>query len=213
MVEINEITDVEKYIKGLKAVVFDLDDTLYGEKQYIKSGYRAVSKLLIQVEDAELKLFKAFEEKKSAFDEVLKNEGIYTEELKQKCLEIYRNQYPEISFYNGVADMLVKIRERGYKIGIITDGRPNGQRAKIKALELDNYVDYIIVTDELGGISYRKPNEKAFCIIREKFDLKFEEMCYVGDNIMKDFIAPEKLGMKTIWFKNRDGIYFFDIKE
>lgn len=32
-------------------------------------------------------------------------------------------------------------------------------------------------------------------------------MCYVGDNIKKDFIAIEKLGMKSIWFRNKDGLY------
>ncbi len=208
MIEITKVTDVMQNLGDLKAIIFDLDDTLYGEKEYIRSGYHAVAKFLLQVEDAEQKLWDAFENKKSAIDEVLMSEGIYTEELKKQCLEIYRYHQPDIHLYAGVVDMLMELQKRGYLLGIITDGRPEGQRAKIKALNLERYIDYIIVTDELGGIEYRKPNEKAFVSIKERFGVDYSEMCYVGDNIGKDFIATEKLGMKSIWFRNTDGLYY-----
>lgn len=208
MIEISRVTEVNQYIAGLKAIIFDLDDTLYGEKKYVRSGYHAVAGILPQVVDCEGKLWRAFEEGKSAFDEVLKNEGIYTDELKQKCLQTYRFQVPEIHLYDGVADMLVQLRAVGYKLGIITDGRPEGQKAKIEALGIEKYVDYIIITDEIGGIEYRKPNDTAFRMMKENLDVEYSEMCYVGDNIKKDFIAPEKLGMRCIWFRNKDGLYF-----
>lgn len=205
--EINEITEVLFYLDGLEAIIFDLDDTLYGEKEYIRSGYRAVAKCIPQVEMVEKKLWDAFEQGKPAIDEVLKVEGICTEEKQQRCLNVYRYHVPEIHFYEGVVEMLKQIRNSGLKIGIITDGRPEGQRAKIKALNLNEYVDAIIITDELGGITYRKPCETAFKRMQEYLNIEFTKMCYVGDNIKKDFIAPEKLGMKTVWFKNRNGLY------
>lgn len=208
MIEISRVTEVKQHIDGLKAIIFDLDDTLYGEKEYVRSGYHAVAGILPQVEDCEEKLWSAFGERKSVFDEVLKNEGIYTNELKQMCLRTYRLQQPDIHLYDGVTGMLVQLRIAGYKLGIITDGRPEGQRAKIKALGLREYVDHIIITDELGGIEYRKPNDTAFCMMKEKLDVEFSEMCYVGDNIKKDFIAPEKLGMKSICFNNQNGLYW-----
>ncbi|MCC8150496.1 MAG: HAD family hydrolase [Lachnospiraceae bacterium] len=208
MIEIERVSEVLNYIAELKAVVFDLDDTLYGEKDYVRSGCHAVAGILLQVEDCEEKLWTAFEKGKSAFDEVLKNEGIYTDELKQKCLQTYRFQKPDIHLYDGVANMLVKMRATGYKLGIITDGRLEGQRAKIEALGLEEYVDHIIITDELGGVEFRKPNDTAFRMMKEKLDVKFSEMCYVGDNIKKDFVAPEKLGMQCIWFRNKDGLYY-----
>lgn len=83
MIEITEIIEVMNYIEGLSAVVFDLDDTLYCEKEYVHSGYKAVAEIIPQVDDAEEKLWKAFEEKKPAIDTVLKDEGIYSDELKQ----------------------------------------------------------------------------------------------------------------------------------
>lgn len=207
MIEIQKITDVMQHLNGLKAVVFDLDDTLYNEKEYVKSGYCAVSLMLPQFKDAEAKLWKAFEEKKSAIDVLLIAEGVYTEELKQKCLEAYRFHQPDIHLNKGAAEILANLREQGYLIGIITDGRPEGQWAKIKALGLDEYVDHIIVTDELGGVEYRKPNEKAFELMKEQLGVEFSEMCYVGDNISKDFIASQKLGIRPIWFRNTEGLY------
>jgi len=207
MIEITSITEVSNHLQGLKAVIFDLDDTLYSEKEYVRSGYRAIAAILPQVERMEEKLWQAFEKKKSAIDEVLRAEGLYTEELKQQCISVYRFHQPDIHFYEGAKELLVQLRADGYKLGIITDGRPEGQRAKIKSLRLDEFVDYIIVTDELGGVEYRKPNNRAFVIMKEQFGVNYTEMCYVGDNIFKDFIAPEKLGMKSFYIKNVHGIY------
>ncbi len=207
MVEIYKITDAVNYIDGLKVILFDLDDTLYGEKEYVRSGYRAVAKILLQICDAEDKLWRAFEQKRSAIDAVLTDEQIFTEELKQKCISAYRYHKPDIHLYDGVKEMLAGLREQGYYLGIITDGRPEGQRAKIESLELEKYVDHIIVTDELGGIEWRKPNKKAFVMMKEHFGVEFDEMCYIGDNSEKDFIAPNMLNMRSIHFANQEGIY------
>ncbi len=209
MIEIHKITDVMQHIDSLQAVIFDLDDTLYGEKEYICDGYRAVAKYIPQVEDAAQKLWNAFVHKKFAIDDVLISEGIYTDELKQQCLQIYRQHLPDIHLYEGVQSMLINLRKRGYLLGLITDGRTEGQRAKVKALGLKQYFDYIIITDELGGTEYRKPNAKAFRLMKEYFSVEYAKMCYVGDNIRKDFVAPEELGMLPIWFRNKDGLYYY----
>ena len=209
MIVINEFSEILNYIEDLKAIIFDLDDTLYSEKEYVKSGFKAVSKVFPEeFMDVENKLWNAFEKKLSAIDYVLINEGIFTNQLKEKCLAVYRHHFPNIHLYDTVEDILITLRKKGLKIGIITDGRPEGQRAKIKALNLEKYVDYIIVTDELGGIEYRKPNEISYNIMKNYFSLDYKDICYVGDNINKDFIAPQKLGMKSIWFRNPDGLYF-----
>lgn len=208
LIEITEITEVMNYIEDLSAVVFDLDDTLYSEKEYVRSGYKAVAEILPRVAAAEEKLWRAFEGKKPAIDAVLKDEGIYSEELKERCLSIYRNHRPDIHLYPGVVDMLNEIRIRGLKIGIITDGRPEGQQKKLDVLGLDALVDEIIITDELGGPEYRKPCGKAFHLMRDMIgNGGYSTMCYVGDNIEKDFIAPKEFGMRCIWFRNKDGLY------
>ena len=207
MLEISDILEVRKHIEGLKAVIFDLDDTLYSEKEYVRSGYGKIAAVIPEVESAAEKLWALFEEKKPAIDELLKKENIQSEEVKKACLHAYRYQTPDIHLYKGVAEMLSAFRAEGLKLGIITDGRPEGQRAKLQVLGLETMVDEIIVTDEFGGPEFRKPNPRAFETMKERLGVEYAEMCYVGDNTKKDFIAPEELGMRSIWFKNKDGLY------
>lgn len=206
IIEIDHILDVEKHIDNLNAIVFDLDDTLYSEKDYVRSGYKAISKLFPQMVGVEQKLWDFFVAGKPAIDEFLIIEGITDNKTKQECLQVYRYQIPEIILYNGVKEMLVNLAKT-YKLGLITDGRPEGQRAKIKALDIEQYFDCIIITDELGGVETRKPNPLAFQLMHERLAIPYNEMCYIGDNINKDFIAPQRFGMRSIWFKNNDGIY------
>ncbi len=203
MLTITNILEVEQYLEGISSVIFDLDDTLYSEKKYIRSGYKAVAKL---IGDASLedKLWGYFEKGKPAIDELLNELGY--KDRKAECLDAYRFQEPDICLYTGVEELLKRLKYQ-HKLGLITDGRPEGQKAKIKALELEKYFDEIIITDELGGVELRKPNPKSFQIMAERFGEEYNRMCYIGDNIRKDFIAPEMLEMRCIWFRNHDGLY------
>lgn len=192
------ITEGKGQIKG---VIFDLDDTLYSEKEYVKSGYKAVSDYLGG--GYEEKLWGFFKAGKPAIDELLKE--LCRESEKAEVLKVYRSHKPDIHLYPGVVEMIEELKAKRIKVGIITDGRPEGQRNKLEALGLD--VDDVIVTDELGGIQFRKPCDIAFRILITRWRLNPADIVYVGDNPAKDFRAPQQLGMKSLWFKNADGIY------
>lgn len=188
----------------IKGVIFDLDDTLYSEKQYVKSGYKKIAEYLGE-KDAMDKLWGYFEAGKPAIDEYLSEIG--KEEKKVECLKIYREQIPEISLYEGVIELIEELRKRKIKVGIITDGRPEGQRAKIEALSLNTLFDDIIITDELGGVQFRKPCDIVFRIMQHRWKIPYEQMIYVGDNPSKDFQACRQLGMRWLYFKNENGLY------
>ncbi len=194
--------DIKQSVKG---VVFDLDDTLYNEKQYVKSGFKAVADYL-EVNDGAEKLWNYFENNKPPIDTLL--EELDCNDKKAECLRIYREHKPDISFSEGAEDLLLRLKSEGFKVGIITDGRPDGQRNKISALGLAGMVDDIIITDDLGGAQFRKPCDIAFRIMQRRWAIPYEQMIYVGDNIIKDFQAPEQLGMKWLLVKNSDGLYF-----
>lgn len=185
-------------------VIFDLDDTLYSEKQYVRSGYKAVAKLLGKQALAD-KLWTYFESGKPAIDELLNELGCL--EKKEACLKAYREHMPEITLYDGISELIQRLKNKGIKVGIITDGRVSGQKKKLQALGLDKQVDDIIITDELGGTQFRKPCDIAFRIMQRRWGLPFEQMVYVGDNAEKDFQAPEQLGMRWMHFKNEGGLY------
>lgn len=192
------ITEGKGQIKG---VIFDLDDTLYSEKEYVKSGYKAVSDYLGG--GYEDRLWSFFEAGKPAIDELLRDLG--REDEKAEVLKVYRSHKPDIHPYSGVVEMIINLKAKGIKVGIITDGRPEGQRNKLEALGLE--VDDVIITDELGGIQFRKPCDIAFRILLTRWRFNPADIVYVGDNPAKDFQASQQLGMRSVYFNNPDGLY------
>lgn len=194
---------------NIQGVIFDLDDTLYSEKQYVKSGFRAVAELLGK-KDAETELWNCFLSGQPAIDTYLQQENLL--DKKNECLKVYRDHKPNITLYSGVIELINELLAKGIKVGIITDGRVQGQKNKIAALGLDKVIEDIIITDELGGEQFRKPNDIAFRIMQCRWRVPFEQMMYVGDNINKDFQAPRQLGMQSVWFKNPDGLYYGDVE-
>lgn len=193
-----------KIKQPLKGIIFDLDDTLYSEKEYVKSGFEKVGKFLDD-EEAVKQLWKFFQDGRPAIDSYLNLVG--RNDLKDKCLEIYRNQKPQIHLYPGVNELIKNFISRGIKVGIITDGRVEGQKRKIEALGLDKIIEDIIITDELGGPQFRKPNDIAFRIMQCRWRLPYEQIAYVGDNVVKDFQAAKQLGMIGVFLRNKDGLY------
>lgn len=200
-----ESRQVEGRIRPIRGVIFDLDDTLYSEKQYVRSGFRAVARLL-ERDEAEKKLWEYFLEGKSAIDELLNELG--QQERKEQCLRVYREHMPEIELYKGVRELIQRLKGEGILVGIITDGRVEGQKNKLSALGLEQSITDVIITDALGGVRFRKPNDIAFRIMQCRWGIPFEEMVYIGDNPNKDFQAPKQLGMRSIYFENKDGLYY-----
>lgn len=194
------ITEGKSKIRG---VIFDLDDTLYSEAEYVRSGYKAVSEYLGG--GYENKLWDYFADGKSAIDELLIE--LHRKDEKDSVLKVYREHKPEIYLYDGVTDIIDRLKAQGIRVGIITDGRPEGQRNKMDALKLWGMVDDVIITDELGGIQFRKPCDISFRIIQNRWRLPASEIVYIGDNPIKDFQAAQQLGMKSLWYRSADGLY------
>lgn len=188
---------------SIKAVVFDLDDTLYPEIDYVKSGFSEVGKQLEKrfgIKSAYQKLFDFFRiDKNDVYGRLLRDCKIsFNESDIDDLIEIYRTHKPKLTLSCEVKETLSTLSLKGLKLGIITDGRPHQQWAKIQALDLDKLVDKIIVTDELGGIEFRKPNPIAFEKMCIEFNIQPSDMVYVGDNPKKDFAVKKYLPIKTV---------------
>ncbi len=204
---VSRLSDAAEYLSAFSAVIFDLDDTLYSEKDYVRSGYAEIARHYPQIENMAEKLWAAFESGEKAIDFVLSQEGLLSPENLSRCVSLYRNHMPQITAYPQATDLLRLLRSKNIRLGLITDGRPEGQRAKIAALQLGSFFEKIIITDELGGVSFRKPNPEAFRQMQCHFGVPFEKMVYVGDNPQKDFTAPKLLGMGAVYFENPQGLY------
>lgn len=199
----------------IKAVIFDLDDTLISEKVYIRSGYRAVAKHLEEMEilpdiweDIYPKLLRLFDEdSKNVFNRLLDGYHItYEPEDVQELVRVYREHKPELPFHEDVIPTLEGLRKRGMKLGIISDGYAVTQRRKLEAVNAAPLFDDIILTDELGR-EFWKPSPKAFEMMQQRMKVSFEEMLYVGDNPEKDFYISKTLPIQTARIYREDAVY------
>ena len=197
----------------IKVVVFDLDDTLISESKYAFSAFTEIVSYLenillidkMKIYEDILNLY--HKEKTQIFDRLFeKYHKSLSSEMKSYLIDVYRKHKPDITLDETTITILKSLRDKGIKTGIITDGYIETQKNKIEALNLIDFIDKIIYTDEFGR-EYWKPNPLAFESMKEFFDVDYDEMIYIGDNIKKDFIAPNFLGMKSILLKNNNGVY------
>ena len=169
-------------------VVFDLDDTLYPEMDYVRSAYRAIAR---RYGADLLPRMLAAPNAREAFDST----GIDINEI----LDIYRTHKPDIKLPWQSLYVLESLRLAGNIIGLATDGRSVTQRNKIEALGLEHFLrpDLIMISEEVGS---GKISGEAFNRIAT--ETKGESRyIYIGDNPEKDFIAPNGLGWLTIEVK------------
>lgn len=176
-------------------ICFDLDDTLYKEIDFLKSAYKEIAIAVGQPEAAE-KMLDWYYAKVNSFEKLIETYGLSI--TVSDCLKIYRNHFPDISLDAGAKEFLNELKEKGAKLGLISDGRSITQRNKIKALGLEGFFDIEIISEEFGS---EKPSLKNYQAVMDKFPER-QKFIYVGDNPTKDFIAPNQLGWKTYCLEN-----------
>ncbi|MGG7174109.1 HAD family hydrolase [Clostridium neonatale] len=196
----------------IKCLIWDLDDTLYYEKEYVLEAFKNVCKYLSSKYKKDYdKVYKRCikildEYGRGKIFNILCDEYGFKEDIK-KLVEIYRDTKPNLELYEESKEIFNFAKENNLKLGLITDGCSKVQWNKIKALNLEKIIDKIIVTDDYG---YSKPHEKSYTEIIEYFNIKPEECVYIGDNPNKDFIGAKKLGMKTIRIIHENGDHIND---
>ena len=189
----------------ITTVVFDLDDTLYDEIEYCRSGFSAVSHFLSNLPDkpSTEQIFSALWKQftignrtktfNTAFEQLDIN---YDSSLIEKLITVYRNHVPKITLPKQSEDVLYALSTK-YTLALLTDGFLPGQQLKVQALELEKYFKHIVYTEQLGR-EFWKPSPAGFEKLIVELNVKPETMVYVADNQKKDFIAPNTLGFVTI---------------
>ncbi|MDU6876800.1 HAD family hydrolase [Clostridium tepidum] len=208
----------------INTIIFDLDDTLYKELDFVYGGFKEVCTYLAnKYNKNKNQLYKDTinileEHGRGKIFNIICEKYNMKEDIKE-LVKIYRQAKPKISLYEDAKYILTylktnnKIEEKYYNIGIITDGKASVQRNKIKLLGLEKMVDKIIVTDDFG-MDFWKPNEFAYKEMLKYFNCTSDQCIYVGDNPYKDFIGARKVGMHTVRIIREVGDYmntFLDV--
>ena len=194
-------------------VVIDIDDTLYLERDYVRSGFRAVSRWLEvnrkRAGFAEA-AWEAFEAgvRATTFDLVLPRLGLDpTPELVGTLVEVYRMHAPEIQLLPDARVCLEQLAATPeVTLAALTDGPASSQRAKANALGLAAWASPIVYTAELGP-GCGKPDPAGFRHIEVATGVGVARCVYVSDNPRKDFQGPRALGWRTLRIRRPGGLH------
>ena len=198
----------------ITTVVFDLDDTLYDEIEYCKSGFAAVSEFLANLPEAPAaeRIFAALWNQFTAgnrtktFNAALDKLAIsYDDRLIDELIKVYRNHVPKIALPQDSRDVLCQLSTK-YTLALLTDGFLPAQQLKVQALEIEKYFKCVVYTEQLGRNCW-KPSPAGFEKLMQTLNATPENTTYVADNEKKDFIAPNKLGFLTIQMVRSAGIH------
>lgn len=186
-------------------IVFDLDDTLYAERDFAISGFKACERWLEQhhgvggiVEEMTRLLDAGY--MRQLFVDVLKDRVPHsTDAHLNQFIDIYRLHDPEIALYPDAAWALEHFGAHG-PLGLITDGQEEVQSSKVRALDIARRFHHIVYTGALGGRAFSKPHPLSY----ERMEAELRatgatgRFVYIGDNPAKDFVTPNARGWISV---------------
>ncbi len=186
----------------IKAVVFDLDHTLFDRYETLKKvapHLKEHFKINTKYSDSEIADLMVSYDKNFVHlgwrrlqDEII-NSDIFLEKIKKEDYhDFVMSQFMKIAVpYSFTNPMLDELKSLGYKLALITNGIPHLQRQKLKMLNIGHYFDYIYIG---GDHEFQKPHTEPFLITANKLNVLPSECVYVGDNPENDIEASRKAG-------------------
>lgn len=189
----------------LQAILIDLDDTLYEERSYVESGFRAVAAFLEAERDLpadysypSMLAFLELEGRGKVFDRIIERfEMRQAEGLVDACIDVYRNHVPEIAPYPDVEQTLQQLGKE-YQLALVTNGLPLMQQRKLDALGLARYFRSIVFCD---AIDAPKPSPGGLEKALSDIGVTVDEALFVGDNPETDGAAAAALQMRFVRVK------------
>ncbi len=209
---------------ALKAVFFDLDDTLHDDTAAYRRAAEQVAHDCAAERGLDAKaLLAAYIEHAESFWKnltaehigtptvgiraamwlaALRNCGVDDVALAERCGTSYnRYRKDHLKLWPGALELLVALRERGLKLALITNGFSETHREKLAVLELEDAFDEVFIADEVGMI---KPDPRLFRLACERLDATPETSAMVGDRYDRDIRGAHAVGLYTVWINVRN---------
>lgn len=206
---------------AIKAIFFDLDDTLHDHLYPFSKAFKKIFPVLNQQIDVE-SLYKKFRDYSDLLWKNYSNQELTLEELRKNRIVMalkffqkeitnekagqfqadYELNLGKLQLFSEVPELIGYLKEKGIQVGIITNGPVEHQLNKINSLGLTSYIsrDYIFISDEVG---VAKPNIQIFHHVGQRVNILPSEMLYIGDSWPNDVVAPIEAGWRSVWFNHR----------
>lgn len=185
-------------------VIFDLDDTLYLQRDYLNGAWMAVAHCATEqgvderaLIDALLDVSSRGSDQGGIIDKALDLIGVTGVEV-QPLVEAFLGFQPQsLELLPGVPETLANLRSAGIPTAIVTDGSLKTQRAKLDALGVEQLVDVVVLSDEAGR-QYRKPHPRPFLTAIERLRVAPSSAVVIGDRPDKDVAAAAGAGIRAV---------------
>jgi putative hydrolase of the HAD superfamily len=189
-------------MKNIKVLVFDLDDTLFPEREFVLSGFRSVGNWMLDTYSVSGVFEVAwgfFQEgrRNLVFNQTLEYLGVqYEPSLIQELLQVYRMHPPVVSLFEDAKWALTHFKQCK-RLGLLTNGYLATQQNKVKALGIEPFFDSIVYCDLYGSENW-KPSPLPYQKMMEFTGVRGLECLYVGDHPHKDFVGAKHWGWTTV---------------
>ena len=212
----------------MKAILFDVDDTLYDLSEPFCNAY---TELYGQTDQSLLEEIFLTSRKYSdeVYNEALSGkitmEEMYIYRVQKAFAEFekkitdadaleFQNVYEKYQFKISLSRTMRELLEecgKRWVLGVITNGPTKHQWDKINTLGLTQYIpkENIFVSGQLG---VSKPQKEIFTYACRQIGVSTEESCFVGDTFQNDIIGAKNAGMKAVWFQRRKTEVFRNIQ-
>lgn len=197
----------------IRAVLFDLDDTLYPEGQFYRSGFAVVADWLAdRGAGRRERIARTLDElhfnggREHVFDRAATVLG-FPSQWVPELVWLFHSHLPQLELPASTIHVLGELCPH-YRLGIVTDGHGAVQRRKLDALRLWGRVDGTVITDDLGR-RYWKPSPVPFVSCCRSLRTRPHEAVFVGDNPRRDILGARRAGLFAVRLRRADG-YFRD---
>ena len=195
-------------MKGIKAVLFDIDDTLFDTTTLAKMARMNAVKAMMEsgllihdVQRGYRSLLRVVEKYGANydqhFDKLLEDLG-YQQDPKIIAAGIVAYHDTKLAYLKPDADViptLIVLRDNGLKIGVVSNGRSVKQWEKIIRLGLQHFFHTVVISEEVG---FEKPDVEIFKVALKKLNIKHDEALYVGDTLETDILGANKSGLFSV---------------
>jgi len=191
------------------ALIFDLDDTLYPERQFVRSGFHAVASEVarrfgVPPRAALATLFHALRHRNRgrAFQELCREHDLPAT-IVPELVETFRAHVPTLRLPASSIAALSAARARGWRLGVLTNGLPDVQARKAAALGLDARVDAVVYAHD-SRTGFGKPAREPFQDVLERLGATAADSVFVGDDPWCDIAGARLAGLRTILLWRRE---------